>query len=78
MPDQVLSTTSCSLTSFLNQVKVVDSIALGDQHTGMLVIWRDGSLFIEGVSKSQIDAPYLVWWRKPFVIPLRQLRLTES
>jgi hypothetical protein len=33
----------------------------------MLVNWRDGSLFIGSVSKSQIDAPYLVWWRDKFI-----------
>jgi hypothetical protein len=33
----------------------------GTNETSSSGIW--GSLFIEGVSKSQIDAPYLVWWR---------------
>lgn len=38
-----------------NEVTVTDSASThGDAHTGVLVSWGDGSLFIEGVTKSQM------------------------
>jgi Ca2+-binding RTX toxin-like protein len=38
-----------------NEVTVTDSVsAHGDAHTGVLVSWGDGSIFIEGITKSQM------------------------
>lgn len=38
-----------------SEVTVTDSLSPhGDAHTGVLVSWGDGSLFIEGISKSQM------------------------
>jgi Ca2+-binding RTX toxin-like protein len=38
-----------------NEVSVTDSVsAHGDGHTGVLVSWGDGSIFIEGITKSQM------------------------
>ena len=38
-----------------NEVTVTVSVsAHGDAHTGVLVSWGDGSIFIEGITKSQM------------------------
>lgn len=38
-----------------NEVSVIDSLSPhGDGHTGVLVSWGDGSIFLEGIQKSQM------------------------
>lgn len=38
-----------------NEIKVVDALSShGDGHTGVLVIWSDGSLFLEGITKREM------------------------